>query len=202
MTSSNLLGYLGESNSSTASKKPAQHIKQWQLQSRILTLQRVDTGEMYLVFGDADYFLQHHRAPGMEALDKTKLQSLLNGNYKSHGAKTDVYTPDRRSGIGWRCLRLPPPELVEKLPWDERRRPVRFKPASRQSIPPAVLTAAVCRVCRCWSHPPVPLQGHRLPAARLPRRWHAQMLGAPTSFVIAPLLALRPPLLSLPRAQR
>ena len=26
MTSSNLLGYLGESNSSTASKKPAQHI--------------------------------------------------------------------------------------------------------------------------------------------------------------------------------
>ena len=35
MTSSNLLGYLGESNSSNAIKKPAQHIKQWQLESRI-----------------------------------------------------------------------------------------------------------------------------------------------------------------------
>ena len=91
MTSSNLLGYLGESNSSTASKKPAQHIKQWQLESRLLTLQRVDTGEKFLVFGDADHFLKNHRAPGMEALDKTKLQSLLNGNYKSHGGKTDVY---------------------------------------------------------------------------------------------------------------
>jgi hypothetical protein len=122
MTRPNLLAYLGANEHSTATKRPPQHIKQWQLQDRAMAVRRDDTGQSYLVIGDAKHFLEHHRQPGMEALDGSKLQSLLNGNYQSGGKKTDTYRPGRKSKVGWQ--RVMPAnvekELLDALPWVAR----------------------------------------------------------------------------------
>ena len=78
MTSSNLRAYVSANHCSTAARRPAQHIKQWQLLERVMAVQRDDTGEMYLVFGDAKHFIAHHSKPGMETIDAGKLQSTTN----------------------------------------------------------------------------------------------------------------------------
>ena len=43
MTSSNLRAYVSANNCSTAARRPAQHIKQWQLLERVMAVQRDDT---------------------------------------------------------------------------------------------------------------------------------------------------------------